>query len=240
MLPVVNLQYDSVEALRRDFESNLRKLRAFVVGFADLPERSMCELRIVHPVSGAAFSTRAEVVWVQREGPGAGTGLQLHDVAADKVEGLRRFIDSSTGTQAPELEDRKSRNLHERVRSLSTQERDALARQGTLPERVALERAFGASIWEALLQNPQVTLNEVARIAKSSSLSAPLLNMIVANAGWLANGDVQRALLANARVTGPTLERVLRAMPRSELERVAQQTAYRMPVRTLAKRLAGK
>ena len=200
----------------------------------------MCELHIAHPVSGATFSTRAEVVWVQRGGPGAGTGLQLHELAGEKIEALRQFIEASTAARAAESDDRKSRNLHERVRSLSAQERDALARQGTLPERVALERAFGASIWEALLQNPQVTVNEVVRIAKGTSLSAALLNLIVANAGWLANSDVQRALLANARVTGPTLERVLRAMPRSELERIAQQTVYRMPVRTLAKRLAGK
>jgi hypothetical protein len=44
------------------------------------------------------------------------------------------------------------RNLHDRMRSLSPIERTELARLGSLPERVALERCFGGSVWEGLLQ----------------------------------------------------------------------------------------
>ena len=62
-----------------------------------------------------------------------------------------------------------------------------------VPERVALERRFGGSIWEGLLHNPQLTPREVLRMAKSASLPVNLVNLIVANKAWLADAAIQGA-----------------------------------------------
>jgi hypothetical protein len=112
-----------------------------------------------------------------------------------------------------------------------------MARSGTLPERVALERHFGGAVWEGLLQNPGITLPEVVRIAKNGGLPKPLVNVIVSNAAWLSKPEVRRALLSNPRVDGMHLDRVLRATPRSECAQVARSTAYRPAVRTRARQL---
>lgn len=141
--------------------------------------------------------------------------------------------DSSNGNRLP-------RNVHERVRQLSLREREAISRSGTLVERVALERAFGGSVWEGLLQNPQLTAPEVARIAKNGSLPMPLVSVIVANANWLASAEVRRALIGNPRVTGLNLDRTLRAFPRNELKQMAQMSGYRRDVREGAQRIVGK
>jgi hypothetical protein len=133
-----------------------------------------------------------------------------------------------------------SLNIHERIRQLSLREREIVGRSGTLAERVALERAFGGSVWEALLQNPQLTAPEVARMAKNGSLPIPLVGVIVGNSGWLGSGEVRRALLSNPRVSGLNLDRVLRATPRVELKQVAQMTAYRSEVRAAAQKLCVK
>jgi hypothetical protein len=45
--------------------------------------------------------------------------------------------------------------------------------------------------------------------------------VIVSNAAWLAMPEIQRALLSNPTVAGQHLERVLRALPRPELARIA-------------------
>lgn len=68
-------------------------------------------------------------------------------------------------------------------------------------ERVALERAFGGAVWEALLQNPQLTATEVAHIAKNGTLPKPLVGAIVANAGWpaLHRGAPRARPLGDAR-----------------------------------------
>jgi hypothetical protein len=129
------------------------------------------------------------------------------------------------------------RNLHERVRELSLEERDALAREGSLPERVALERRYGSSVWEGLLQNPQLTAREVCQMAKSGNLPTHLINQIVSNASWLADNSIRNALLQNPRVGGTHLERVLRSASQTDLRNIAEQTSVRMQVRTAAKRL---
>ena len=74
----------------------------------------------------------------------------------------------------------------------------------------------------------------------SRSSFSPLVSLIVANSAWLAKPEVQRALLGNPRVGGSQLDRVLRAMSPADLSRVAQLSAYRMQVRTAAKRLLKK
>ncbi len=119
-------------------------------------------------------------------------------------------------------------------------EREIVARQGMLSERVALERTFGSSVWEALLQNPQLSVPEVAHLARNGTLPVPLVATIVANGAWLASGEVRRALMSNPRVSGTHLDRVLKAMPRVELKQVAQASPFRNQVRAAAKKLIGE
>lgn len=240
------LRHESAEQLAHDFEANLRKGRAFVPGSSGLSQRELCGLRIEHPERADAFRVRAEAVWIDTGSPG-GTGLSFIDFDAAALAALRAFVaaapESSAApdgaSEAPdaELSSPSSRNLHERVRGLDLSAREVLARQGSLPERVALERRFGSSVWEGLLHNPQVTPREVLRMAKSSSLPTALVNLIVANRAWVSDAAIQRALLENPRVAGTHLDRVLRALPQAEIQRVAEQTSVRMQVRQAAKRL---
>ena len=239
MTITLRLDYPDLDSLERDYAQNLRKGRAFVSGATGLTERDPCQVTLTHPVSGETLTVPAEAVWVKRDEP-PGVGVQF--LALDE-NALAAFVTPTDSTATPsagagnERDLGPVRNVHERVRQLSPRERDQLARQGSLPERVAVERAFGASVWESLLQNPQITPVEVARICKNGGLPTPLLSVIVGNAGWLNIGEVQRALLGNPRVRGPNLDRVLRALPRRELQRVAQQTSYSGPVRSAAQKL---
>ena len=136
-------------------------------------------------------------------------------------------------------EDHAARTLHERLRRLSITEQQRVARNGTLPERVMLERIYGPAVWETLLSNTRLSIPEVARIAKKGTLPRPLVEVIAAQAAWVSAGEVQRALLANPRSSVGVVTKVLRAMPRTDLARVPQQTAYPMAARQAAKKLLG-
>jgi hypothetical protein len=253
--PEVRVNTQTLEELRLLFEQQLRHQRVFIPGRFALADRQACTLVIEHP-SGTTFAVAAEAVYLKPEEPGAGVGLDLVGLEPKALAELDAFINTSaTDTNENRLESeaptpdsaatrpqaqKTPRNIHERVRQMGLREREATGRAGTLTERVALERAFGSSVWESLLQNPQLTAPEVAHIAKNGSLPVPLVNIIVANASWLASGEVRRALLSNPRVTGHNLERVLRAVPKVELKQVAQMTAYRSDVRSAAQKLYGK
>ncbi len=257
----LRLEFDSVEALQESYESNLRKGRVFVPGEHGVAERELCEVVLVHPQSGATLTLVADAVWVKLDQPGPGVGVQFESFDDEQRSRLATFVrrdEPPTESQAAPCVQAESvdeavaaapsgasraprpKNVHERVRALSLREREAVARQGTLPERIALERCYGASVWEPLLQNPQLTPPEVIRIAKNGNLPKPLVGSIVSNAAWVAKPEVQRALLSNPRVVGTNLDRVLRAMSQPDLARVAQQTNYRMPVRAAAKKLLRK
>jgi hypothetical protein len=254
--PALWLRYPDRDALLRDFEANLQRGRAFVPGPSALQERDPCRIVLVHPVTGRELVLSAEAVWISPDPANPGTGVQLD---SSQRGSLRDFVEASPSRAAelpsaetlaeepaPEsaLDDELGpnssgthRNLYDKMRSLSPLERNDLARLASLPERVALERCFGGSVWEALLQNPQLTTREVARFAKSSSLPTNLVSVIVSNRAWLADSAVQQALLANPRVGGAHLERILRGLPQAEIVRISTHTGYRLQVRTAAKRL---
>jgi hypothetical protein len=245
----LELRPQTLDALRAELP-NLLKRRAFVAGAECAVMRTACGLSIVHPVTGAKLVLAAEVVFAEPAGPRKGVGVELRAIDATTltafVEGTASEaanaaepVSSVVASPAPDDEDRdgRAKSLYEKVRTFSARERETCARSGALPERIALERCFGSSVWEGIVQNPQVTPPEVARIARNGTLPKNVLGIIVANGAWLSIGEVQRALLSNSRVKGSELDRVLRALAPSELRRVVQQTAYRAVVRQAAQKL---
>jgi hypothetical protein len=238
----VRLAPESTECLQRIFETELRLRRAFVAGRFSVRERERCRLLVEHP-AGGSFAVEAEAVFIKADDPGAGVGLDLVGLDAQALANLESFVRQPA--PAPPVADEPQAeagplNMFARIRQLSLHEREKVARKGQLTERVALERVFGGSVWEGLLQNPSLTVPEVAQIAKKGTLPQALVGLIVANNGWLASGEVRRALLSNPRVNGAQLDRVLRATPKPELKQIAQVSPYRSQVRMAAKKLVGE
>jgi hypothetical protein len=250
----VTLRVDDADALRALVERDLSKRRAFVPGASGVEVRSTCDLVLEH--DGRTHTLAAEVVYVQAGGPGCGVGLALAPIDADGLAALRAFVDAPDGTDEPEADDGEATGdrdtdahaaatreapprLHERLLALSGVEQQRMAATGTLPERIALERMYGPNVWATLLENGRITIPEVARIARKGTLPRTLAEVIAANASWLAAGEVQRALLSNPRASTAVTDKVLRALPRRDLQRVPVQTAYSMAVRMAAKKLLG-
>jgi hypothetical protein len=250
----IRLCYDSLDAFAADCEANLRKGRAFVVGANGLAVLDRCTVVIVHPETDARIDLVAEAVWIGPEG----TGVSFVDMDGATKAKLDEFAKSPEPTVGQGETDggatgakegaaggaggaghgKGPRNLHERMRTLSIREREEISRHGSLAERVALERAYGGVVWEGLLQNPSISTAEVARIARNGTLPKPLVQVIVNNAGWVSVPEVQRALLTNPRCSGPHLERVVRAIPSSELKRMAVNCPYRSEVRSVVRQYA--
>lgn len=248
-------EFPSLADFADQVENHLVKGRAFVPGIWEVAERAACELVLIHPESGEWMPLSAEVVFRAHAQPfGVGVELREHCRQVDALLSFAQKAAPSLGEESPSEDEPPSSyslirnspstrppssegfalNVNQRVRQLAVRDREKLARKGTLSERTALERAFGASLWEALLANPHVTSPEVARIAKNGTVTQPILRMIVANNVWVAQAEVRRALLSNPRLTGPHIDRVLRTVPRLELQKIPLQTAYPAQVRAAA------
>lgn len=123
------------------------------------------------------------------------------------------------------------------LRGLPLHKAVKLARTSGQRERTVLERTYGKAVWQALLNNPKITIPEVARIARKRAIPQPLLASIVDNATWATSPVVRRAILANPRITTAMASTLLRMCPRNELKLATKQTAYPMNVRQMAQRL---
>lgn len=229
----LTLSFPTVEALRTEYEDNLRHARAFVVGARGFEALSPCELTILHPESGQEFVVAGEIVMVRDDEVLCGVGVQLQGLDSEE---LSRFV---LGPSRPSQMPGRAPNRHEQLRAMTIVDQLKIARQGDLNDRVALERHVGKPLWEALLSNPRITVVEVARIAKKGTVPRPLIEQIVDNGGWIQNGLVRRALLSNPKLTPDGITKVLRVMPRPELKLVEKQTAYPTAVRDAARRLMG-
>lgn len=129
------------------------------------------------------------------------------------------------------------RSAREKLRNLPVAQQLRVAREGELNERIALERMYGKTVWEALLRNPRITHPEVARISRMGALPRPLIELIVGNTAWLRSPEVRRALLGNIRLTADMIPRILRLLPKHELKLVPSQSAYSLAVRDAARKL---
>lgn len=229
--PVLRVTFDSAEALATEIENNLQHGRLFVTGvISGCEARAACRVDVMIAGGTRTVTIEGEVVLVQTDG----AGVQF--VWDKPLEiALRALLDNAAEKPAA-----GPGNVHEKIRGLSSADQQKMARDGSIAERVALERRYGKAVWETLLGSGKLTPPEVARIARNGTLPRPLVENIVANQGWLASPEVRRALLSNPRCTGAALTRVLRALPAHELKQAAQQTAYPRPVRNAAQRLLGK
>lgn len=224
----IRIEYESVEALARDVEQNLRNGGAMVRGEQGAAEGELCTVTLVRPDDGRTLELLGRVVWVGEQGGERVVGLAFERFGPDVRERILGF--ASAAPAAPQ-------GVHERMRGLSGAEQMRIAREGETMERVALERIYGKAVWETLLRNPRLTQPEVARIAAMGSLPIPLVDLIAANPAWLSSGAVRRALLGNPRLRGESIAKVLRAMPQGELRLVPKQTAYPAQIREAARKL---
>jgi hypothetical protein len=238
----IRIEFDDVAALEREHAANLRNGGAMARGAIDAEEGQSRRIALVHPGDGAVLELDARVVWVGEQDGARVVGLALAGFGPELRQRLAAFVAEHrepASAPAPEAKG-PAQTIYDRLRGLSTAEQHRVAREGEATERMVLERIYGKSVWEPLLRNPRVTPPEVARIANMGSLPVPLVELIVANGAWLANGAIRRALLGNPRLGADAATKVLRAMPFGELKLVPKQPAYSAQIREAARRLLPK
>lgn len=223
--PSLLITFDDEDHLADVYDRQLEKGRVTCPGETELSPGQRCEVVLVHPDSGDTMVLAGEAVKVDAER----AEIQFGQTPLVKNQ-LRKFAGDSLD----------NKNVRQRMKELSAADRRRVAVSGELQERVALERMYGKAVWESLLQNPKLTMPEVARLARYGTLPRPLIETIVGNAAWVRVPQVRRALLSNSRLDKMMIQKVLRITPKNELELVPQQTAYPMAVRSAAKAMLKK
>ncbi len=189
---------------------------------------------------------------VTLRGPWAGEiGLQATVVAVladgialalegDPDEILARLLARPAVDLAGDEDEPPEKSQWDRVRGLSQMEKILLAVKADRTERALLLQDNDPRVLLSILRNPRLTVDEVARLAKSSFLNYQIADVIVKTGQWMANLDVRLALIRNAKTPQAFSLQILPTLPDSEIKAIARAGTSMALKQAALRRLQGR
>lgn len=230
--------FESEEELREEHRVNLAHgaLRLPTSETVALHTTLLVTLR--GPWGGEAFA-RATAVALLPDG----IALALD---GDPEELLARLLVREAPRQAeaePETDEEspeKRQNTWDRIRGLSQMEKLLLAVKAERSERALLLQDNDPRVLLSLLRNPRLTVDEVARLAKSSFLNFQIADVIVKTTQWMSSLDVRLGLIRNPKTPPAFALQILPSLPESEVRSIARAGTNMALKQAALRRLQGK
>lgn len=172
---------------------------------------------------------------VTLRGPWGGEAVVRATVVAALPEGIALAVDGNADEHLARLlaapagkgetasdETEKKENVWDRIRGLSQMEKILLAAKADRTERAMLLQDNDPRVLLSVLRNPRLTVDEVARVAKSSFLNHQIADVIVKAGQWMASLDVRLGLIHNAKTPPAFALRILPTLPDAEVRAIAR------------------
>ena len=226
---------------------------AFTVSFES--EEELREEHRVNLAHGALRLPTAETValhttlLITLRGPWGGEAFARATAVAMLPDGIALSIDGNPEEQlgrllarseAEEETSEKQQNTWDRIRSLSQMEKLLLAVKAERSERALLLQDNDPRVLLSLLRNPRLTVDEVARIAKSSFLNFQVADVIVKTTQWMSSLDVRLALIRNPKTPPAYAMQILPTLPDAEIRSIARAGTNMALKQAALRRLQGK
>jgi hypothetical protein len=165
---------------------------------------------------------------VTLRGPGGGEAHVRATVVAVLAGGIALAIDGDADEHlarllaSPDQETDKKENVWDRIRGLPQVQKILLAVKADRTERAMLLQDNDPRVLLSVLRNPRITVDEVARLAKSSFLNHQIADVIMKTGQWMASLDVRLALIRNAKTPPAFALRILPTLPDAEVRAIAR------------------
>lgn len=159
-------------------------------------------------------------------------------VVAQLPDGLALFVDGDTTAlldrllvKPPETDQETSTDQQsstdqqtswDRVRQQSQMQKIMLAARADRTERAVLLQDNDPRVLLSVLRNPRLTVDEVARIAKSSFINFQIVDVIMKTAQWMASLDVRLGLIHNPKTPQAFALRILPTLPDADVRAIAR------------------
>ena len=217
-------EFESEEELREEHRVNLS------VGGLRLPTKET-----------VPFQTALQLTL---RGPSGGEAVVKATVVAPLPDGLALFIEANADQLLAHLLAKKTdeapQSGWERLRSLSQNEKLILAIKADRSERAILLQDNDPRVLLSILRNPRLTIEEVARLTKSTYLTYQIADVIMKAAQWMASLDVRLGLIHNPKTPQPFALRILPTLPDSEVRNIARAGTNTALKQAALRRLQGK
>lgn len=222
-------EFESEEELREEHRTNLSMGGLRLTTNETVPLNAALLVTLRGPWGGEAFA-RATVVATLPE------GIALA-IEGNADEHLARLMAKPAGDPEPSSDEtpEKKQNIWDHIRSLSQMEKILLAVKADRTERALLLQDNDPRVLLSLLRNPRLTIDEVARLTKSSFLTFQIVDVIMKTTQWMSSLDVRLGLIHNPKTPPAFALRILPALPESEVRSIAR-AGSNMALKTAALR----
>ena len=182
---------------------------------------------------------------VTLRGPGGGEAHVKATVVATLADGLALAIDGDPEERLARLmpkaaDEEKRENAWDRMRSLSQMEKILLAVKADRTERALLLQDNDPRVLLSVLRNPRLTVDEVARLAKSPFLTFQIADVITKATQWMSSLDVRVGLVHNPKTPPAMALRILPTLPDTEVRAIARAGTNMQLKQAALRRLQGK
>jgi hypothetical protein len=115
-----------------------------------------------------------------------------------------------------------------------------LAVKAERSERAVLLQDNDPRVLLSLLRNPRLTVDEVARLAKSSFLTYQIADVIMKATQWTSSLDVRLALIHNPKTPPAFALRILPTLPDGDVRAIARAGTNMALKQAALRRLQGR
>jgi hypothetical protein len=207
------VEFESEQEVLDEHSLNLSQGAFALRTTEELPADAAMAVTIRGP-RGGATAMRARVVASLPDG----FALAIEDADGDM---LARLLSTEPASGEPEQSGR-NQTAWDRLRELSQVEKIMLAAKADQTERAVLVQDNDPRVLLSLLRNPRLTLEEVARLSRSSFLNYQIADVIMKSPQWMASPEVRLGLIHNPKTPQQFALRILPTLRESELRAIAR------------------
>ena len=110
------------------------------------------------------------------------------------------------------------------------------ALHGDKNQRAAILRENNKALHSYVLRNPQIGIDEVAAVARMTTVAIEVLTFIAGRREWYERPEVAAALVRNPKTPVPLAIRMLDHVGQAELRQLAKQSAVREAISRVARK----
>ena len=185
---------------------------------------------------GTGVELEATVVQLFAAADPPSAAFQLAQLTKSRELELERWLQRAA---SPETDSSEMTGIPPivRIRRMNVRERMHLAAKAGRAERAALLRDSSPQVLMRLITNPRIGADDIVEIIRNPQVSAGVLDRITRETRWLANPEIQKALVRNPKTPSAVALRLVGGLPTEELRRLAKmQSGVREGLRKAALR----
>ena len=148
--------------------------------------------------------------------------FKIEDLLKESYEVEDQFSREFLVDPEAELSAEKRETLENRIRKMDVITKMRLGLKGNIEARNILIKSANKMIQECVIQNQQITLDEVARIARNKTMREELIRMVATNKEWTKNYVVKINLIYNPKTPLTIAMKWLSSLPKKDLEKLSK------------------